>query len=102
MSKHTQGPWHRNIKPASKYPVIFAGRNTHVAMLAIRGTTMQEAEIEANCDLIRAAPELLAALKRTLELLNEVSRLSDASLVDDNVSILHDAVKAIEKARGDQ
>lgn len=32
-AKHTPGPWHRNIKPAGKYRVIFTGRNTHIAML---------------------------------------------------------------------
>jgi hypothetical protein len=92
MSKHTQGPWHRNIKPASKYPVIFAGRNTHVAILAIRGTTMQEAEIEANCDLIRAAPELLEALKDVLE----SNAISYSSMPDRYQRIS----KLIEKAEG--
>lgn len=29
--KHTPGPWHRNIPPASKYPIVFSGRNAHVA-----------------------------------------------------------------------
>lgn len=57
---HTPGPWHRNIKPARKYNTIAAGRNTHVAHLVVNGLT--DAEIEANCNLITAAPELLAAL----------------------------------------
>ena len=57
---HTPGPWHRNIKPARKYGVIFAGRNTHVARLAVEG--LADDEIEANCDLITAAPDMLAAL----------------------------------------
>jgi hypothetical protein len=61
---HTSGPWHRNIKPASHYPVIFAGRNTHVARVIDQG--LPEAEIEANCNLIAAAPELLAAAKDML------------------------------------
>lgn len=57
---HTPGPWHRNIAPASKYPTIFAGRNTHVAVVK---TQRDDAETEANCDLITAAPEMLATLK---------------------------------------
>ena len=61
MSKHTVGPWHRNIKPASKYTTIWSGRNKHVAHVETRGLT--EAEIEANISLIAAAPDLLAALK---------------------------------------
>lgn len=56
MAKHTSGPWHRNIKPASKYTTIFAGRNTHVAHVGVKGLT--EEEIEANCDLITAAPDM--------------------------------------------
>lgn len=63
--KHTKGPWSRNIKPASHYPIIFAGRNTHVAQVISKGLTTDE--IEANCDLIAAAPELLEALKSLLE-----------------------------------
>ena len=60
--EHTLGPWHRNIAPATKYNTIFAGRNTHVARLAIDGLSADE--VEANCNLIAAAPDLLAALRR--------------------------------------
>ena len=60
-TQHTAGPWHRNIKPATHYNTIFAGRNTHVAHLAVQGKT--EAEVEANCALIVAAADLLAALR---------------------------------------
>ena len=65
MSAHTEGPWHRNIKPARKYAVVFAGRNTHIAVVCSGGLT--DAEVEANCDLIASAPELLAALKELRE-----------------------------------
>lgn len=61
QTKHTPGPWHRNIKPATKYNTIFSGRNTHVTRLAVEGKT--EEEVEANCALIVAAPDLLAALR---------------------------------------
>ncbi|QOT75083.1 hypothetical protein [Cupriavidus basilensis] len=64
MSAHTPGPWHRNIKPASKYNVVFAGRNTHVAAVKTQG--MSEAEIEANMDLIVAAPDMLALFRKML------------------------------------
>lgn len=60
MSQHTPGPWHRNIRANGKYPVVFAGRNQHVA------TTSQQtdpAETEGNIDLIAAAPDLLNALQ---------------------------------------
>lgn len=60
-AQHTPGPWHRNIKPATHYNTIFAGRNTHVTRLAVEGKS--EEEVEANCALIVAAPDLLAALR---------------------------------------
>jgi hypothetical protein len=56
----TAGPWHRNIKPARRYPVVFAGRNTHVAIICTEGLT--DAEIEANCNLITAAPSMFGSL----------------------------------------
>lgn len=62
---HTPGPWHRNIKPVTKYPTIFAGRSTHIAKIVEHGIGLSEAE--ANCDLIAAAPDLLAALLRMVE-----------------------------------
>lgn len=61
---HTPGPWNRNIPPARKYGTIFAGQNKHVCHLATGG--MSDDEIEANCSLIVAAPDLLAALKLAL------------------------------------
>ena len=62
---HTPGPWHRNIKPARHYPCIFADHNTHVTRLA--GDGLSDEEIEGNCNLIAAAPDLLAALQAILD-----------------------------------
>lgn len=62
--KHTPGPWSRNIKPARKYTVIFSGRSTHVARVVPDG--LSDEEVEANCDLIAVAPEMLAALRAIL------------------------------------
>lgn len=89
-TKHTPGPWHRNIKPATKYNTIFAGRNTHVTRLAVEGKT--EEEVEANCALIVAAPDLLALVMDALD--------------DPDVDILGsewvcDARAAIRKATGE-
>jgi len=67
MPKHTPGRWSRNIKPAKKYNTIHAGRNTHICYLAVTGLT--EEEIEANCDLIVAAPEMLEALDSVFRML---------------------------------
>lgn len=59
LSQHTPGPWHRNIKPAKKYPIIFAGRNTYIAN--VYSEEMSTEEMEANANLVRAAPDLLKA-----------------------------------------
>lgn len=59
-AEHTPGPWHRNIRCGGKYPVVFSGRNQHVATACQQSNP---AETEANIDLISAAPDLLAALQ---------------------------------------
>lgn len=63
MPQWTQGDWGRNIKPATKYNTIYAGRNTHVCHLA--GGLSTE-ETEANCNLIVAAPKMFETLERVL------------------------------------
>lgn len=90
MGRHTAGGWSRNIKPASKYSCIFAGRNTHVAYLATSG--LPEDEIEANCNLIAAAPALLAALQ---DLLHVHGCSHDCAVCDE-------ARAAIARAKGGQ
>lgn len=66
MAQHTPGPWHRNIPPASRYPVIFQGRNRHVLLVAHPRSGMPEDEHEANFNLVVAAPCLLAAARGVL------------------------------------
>lgn len=68
-SKATQGPWSRNIQPASKYVTVFAGGSTHVAYVATKGLT--EDEIEANMDLIVEAPAMRDALLGAQEALRK-------------------------------
>ena len=74
--EHTSGPWHRNIAPATKYTTIFAGRNTHVARLAVDGLSADE--VEANCNLIAAAPDLLDALRRLVHPMADDTDLENA------------------------
>lgn len=104
---HTPGPWHRNIKPASKYPVVWAGRNTHVAMV-VRGApprsgsgeTMPDAEMEANIDLIAAAPEMYEALKlaqSAMEHMGNVLNGMDAVTAED-VALATPAFEAVDSA----
>lgn len=60
IAKHTPGPWHRNIRPAAKYPVVWSGRNKHV--LAVKTIGLTDEEIEANICLASAAPDLFRVL----------------------------------------
>ena len=93
-TQHTPGPWHRNIRANGKYPVVFAGRNQHVA------TTSQQtdpAETEANIDLISAAPELLEALQAVLAM-PDYDGTAETSIVRRNAKTA--AHVAIAKATG--
>lgn len=84
--KHTPAPWYRNIKPARKYCTIFAGQNTHVTYLATQG--FSDEEIEANCNLIVAAPELLGMVKKLDTILRGCGPLYAGGKVSDEVTQL--------------
>jgi hypothetical protein len=61
MSKHTPGPWARD-----RYGTIKAGHDTvrvNGVSLPCGGRPTDFDEVEANSNLVAAAPELLAALK---------------------------------------
>jgi hypothetical protein len=107
MSAHTPGPWHRNIQPASKYSTIFSGRNTHVARVVTNH--LPDSEIEANCDLIAAAPELLQACKRLLASSRDYTQWQERGMdttcppsLDWAKEIEDEASTAIAKATGGQ
>ena len=93
-TKHTPGPWSRNIKANGKYPIVFSGRNTHVACALGHGVLNPE-EIEANIDLIAAAPDLLQAL---MAVLNDAKRRR-YKLAD---NITEFALNTIAQARGEK
>jgi hypothetical protein len=76
-SQHTPGPWSRNIKPATKYPTLFAGRNTHICTVSVSGLPPET--VEANLLLIRAAPDMLAAL---WDIVDAEEHDGDASVCD--------------------
>lgn len=96
MSKHTPGPWHRNVPPARKYCVVFSGRNTHVA--AVKSDGLTDSEIEANCNLIAAAPDLLEALE---VILRKYEAQADYAEIDTDGESVAKANAAIAKARGE-
>jgi hypothetical protein len=92
MSAHTPGPWHRNIRAGGKYPTVFAGRNTHVA---VAQQMPAPKETEANISLIAAAPELLNALS---DMLSAYAPHADRSKPDELHSAVRAAIAAITKA----
>jgi hypothetical protein len=87
---HTPGPWQRNIRASGKYPVIYAGRNTHILTVCQQSNPQ---ETEANIDLACAAPELLEALKWALDQIND-------DLDPDHQAALEAAHAVVAKATG--
>jgi len=98
VSKHTQGPWHRNIKPATKYNVVFAGRNTHIAKLE---TDLPSDGVEGNCNLIATAPDLLEVCKVAVERLAGYDGAWEA-LSPAQRSLVNLLKETIQKAEGNK
>lgn len=76
MTAWTAGPWQRNIPPATHYPTIYSGRNKHVAI--VKTLNLPVTEVEANCNLIAAAPDLYEALDSLLADVGRESSLPGA------------------------
>lgn len=101
-TKHTPTPWSRNIQPASKYTVIFSGRNKHVAKVCIDG--LSDEEIEANMSFIVRAVNshemLLAALEDMIARLTSAYTLlnCDDEFIEREVAIARAALVAAEAA----
>jgi hypothetical protein len=99
---HTPGPWHRNIKPATKYSTVWSGRNKHVAAVTVSGLSPEE--VEANISLIAAAPELLAALKALMPVLDKAQETDNVfgKMHNDAMDAEQAARAAIAKATAEQ
>lgn len=103
--KFTPGPWHRNIKPADKYPVVWAGRNTHVAVLALgvrHGKSLSEDQLEANLDLISAAPDMYEALAEAIKWNATRGNEDEILPAEKQCSEIALAMRALAKAEGRQ
>lgn len=59
-TKHTAEPWHRNVSPATRYPTIFSGRNTHVCRVVV--DNLPADQVEANCARIVACVNACAGM----------------------------------------
>ena len=90
---HTPEPWHRNIRANGKYPVVFAGRNQHVATVCQQ---TDGAETEANIDLVASAPELLTMLQAAYDHISECE-----SATFKNGTLLGKMGRVLAKATGE-
>lgn len=95
MSKHTPGPWHRNIPPAAKYATIYRGRNTHMVSIH-HAPGIPAEEQEANHDLIAAAPDLLRVAKIAATMLGGDDTGPDDEDDRDIWEIVHNAIAKAE------
>lgn len=81
MSKHTPGPWN-----AFKYPDVKSWT------VAAKESIASKIKTEPDAQLIAAAPELLADLEKLVEKMNMGECCN---------SELHNAIRAIKKAKGE-
>ena len=91
--KHTPGPWHRNIKADGRYPVIFAGRNQHVAIAERQDNP---AETEANISLIAAAPEMKRAGQSLADALMGLIESGRIEWTEEDAPVLHGLIEEWE------
>ncbi len=67
MSNFTPGPYYPKLRKWDKYPTLLGEDGTS-------GNSIEQAV--ANARLIAAAPELLAACERTLDIINSYSHIT--------------------------
>ena len=93
MAQHTAGPWHYNPKQLS----IFAERNDRKVTIAeLARYETDKDEVEANANLISAAPDLWLAALAALSLLSGSIDAKDKDFVTE------DLTRACLRAEGKQ
>jgi hypothetical protein len=96
MNKHTPGPWNCNRASAAGREIIVSEVSpVDVAVLSHRDKS--QSEINANARLIAAAPDLLEALSRLIEIED-----GPGMAVIGWEGAMERAYAAIAKARGEQ
>lgn len=102
MTKHTPGPWtgeyNRNAQVDGDMHVI-RGIDKSLVAFASGWATDAKHETNANARLIAAAPELLDAGKKVLELRDEMNEYDRVLFIDKAIQMLR---AAIAKATGEQ
>ncbi len=107
MNKHTEGKWETEpgyYGQGARANVI-RGNGKNIAHMDVimwpSKTDLNVAEMEANARLIAAAPELLEALKESLQWFSKLAADHDGDYIAGNVMRHHAAVSAIiAKAEG--
>ena len=76
-AKHTPGRLGRNIPPVTRYPILYAGRNSHVCRV-VTGGGIPDDEAEANADRLVACWNACegfddpAAVREAIDLLERI------------------------------
>jgi len=96
MSRHTEGPW--NIKMKQKYYAVLS-KNIPLA-LVLPNYIKNRSATEANASLIATAPELLKALKKVLEHLDNCMIVTREGFKINDSSLRESVVDAIMRAEG--
>jgi hypothetical protein len=91
MSAHTQGPWIKD-----KYGHIRESNGSMVLITGVGWSGAETNEVRANRDLFYAAPDLLAALKQCLLIVDAHRRVSGG---EGDIAAMN-ARAAIAKAEG--
>ena len=94
MSKHTPGPWKANFAISGSVYIFGGDRN----FACVFDEWRDEANQEANANLIAAAPDLLEALEELLSMCQRQEDFHD----DDDGCMFERASAAIAKARGEK
>lgn len=100
MSKHTPGPWRAEMNGFSRMAVV--DKNNNYLTFKAGSSRMPEFELEANANLIAAAPDLLASLEELFEIGTVfLSAIEGNDHLTDFEEWADQARKAIAKARGE-
>lgn len=92
--EHSKGPWETDGRVGHLDIVCPKGR---IAMMDCEDDAFWAAELEANANLIAAAPDMLAALEFVLPCLMDVNASHPQALSDDELAQIK---RTIAKAKG--
>jgi hypothetical protein len=104
-SQFTPGPWKVFGRPYDRYFAVIDSipdRDGAVVANCICHVALTNEDAKANANLIAAAPELLAACESLVAAMNEYEWSVDDSPTPQHKVMMQSAIKAIEKAKGEE